>query len=266
MTNLTKVTATYFISSGAKNAMYTLRVERRGGGFTSDNYICNLSTDPDKAEEKAREYFDRMVDRLNQTDTFQMVFQGFADFDLFERRGKLSVQDTENLELLEQGIMPIGKRKGEVIADMPMYTILWWADQCKENGNDSPVFQAICAYCMGVALDKDYIAKREEIRAEWEAERQAKIAAAQYIGEIGKRMEMSGTVEKVISLGYTQVSYYTEVERFMTKINVDGNVVIYYGNKIVEEGDVIRFKATPKLHNEYKEVKQTIVQRVKVLE
>lgn len=79
-------------------------------------------------------------------------------------------------------------------------------------------------------------------------------------------MEMSGVVEKVISLGYTQVSYYTEVERFMTKINVDGNVVIYYGNKIVEEGDAIRFKATPKLHNEYKEVKQTIVQRVKVLE
>ena len=38
--------------------MYTLRVERRGGGYTSDNYICNLSTDPDKAEEKAREYYD----------------------------------------------------------------------------------------------------------------------------------------------------------------------------------------------------------------
>ena len=265
MTNMTKVTATYFISSGAKNAMYTLRVERRGGGYTSDNYICNLSTDPEKAEEKAREYFDRVAARMTQTEHFQMFFQGFADFDLFERRGKLSVDDTEKLELLEQGIMPIGKRKGELIADIPMFTILWWADQSKES-NHNPVFQAVCSYCMGVALDKDYIAKREEIRAEWEAERQAKIASAKHIGEIGKRMEMEGVVEKVISLGYTQVSYYTEVERFMTKIIVDGNIVIYYGNKIVEEGDVIKFKATPKLHNEYKEIKQTIVQRVKVIE
>lgn len=265
MTNLTKVTATYFISSGRKNAMYTLRVERRGGGYTSDNYICNLSTDPDKAEEKAREYYDRMVNRLNQSDTFEMVFQGFADFDLFERRGKLSVYDTEKLELLEQGIMPIGKRKGEVIADMPMFTVLWWADQSSEKNND-PVFSAICAYCMGVALDKDYIAKREELRAEWEAERQAKIAAAKHIGEIKQRLQMTGTVEKVISLGYTQVSYYTEVERFMTKINVDGNVVVYFGNNIANEGDEITFKATVKEHGEYKDVKQTIVQRVKVLE
>lgn len=173
--------------------------------------------------------------------------------------------ETEQLEQVEQGIMPFGKRKGEVMADLPMYTVLWWADQVKE-GSSEIVFQAVCAYMMGVALDKDYIAKREEIRAEWEEERQAKIASAKHIGEIGKRLEMNGVVEKVISLGYKQVSYYTEVERFMTKINVDGNVVIYYGNRIVEEGDVIRFKATPKLHNEYQEVKQTIVQRVKVLE
>ena len=83
MTNATVVTTTYFISSGRKNAMYTLRVERRGGGYTSDNYICNLSTDPEKAEAKAREYFDRVSARLTETDTFKMVFQGFADFDLF---------------------------------------------------------------------------------------------------------------------------------------------------------------------------------------
>lgn len=122
MTNATVVTTTYFISSGRKNAMYTLRVERRGGGYTSDNYICNLSTDPEKAEAKASEYFDRVSARLTETDTFKMVFQGFADFDLFERRGKLSVFDTEKLELLEKGIMPIGKRKGEVIAEMPMFS------------------------------------------------------------------------------------------------------------------------------------------------
>lgn len=257
---MTKVTATYFISSGRKNAMYTLRVERRGGEYTSDNYICNLSTDPDKAEEKAREYYDRMVDRLNKSDTLEMVFQGFADFDLFERRGKLSVYDTEKLEMVEQGIMPFGKHKGKVIADLPMYTILWWADQVAgENNGD--VFQAVCSYCMGVALDKGYIAKREEIRKE----RDEINAKSNFIGEPKQRLEMKGVVEQVISLGFTQVSYYTEVEKFLTKIRVGDDVVVYFGNNIAEKGDEITFKATVKEHSEYNGVKQTTVQRVKVL-
>ena len=153
----------------------------------------------------------------------------------------------------------------EVIAEMPMFTVLWWADQSKEDNKNSPVFDAVCAYCMGVALEKDYIAKREEIREQWEQERQERISKANHIGEIKQRLEMTGTVEKVISLGYTQVSYYTSVERFMTKINVDGNVVVYFGNNIANEGDEITFKATVKEHGEYKDVKQTIVQRVKVL-
>ena len=46
---------------------------------------------------------------------------------------------------------------------------------------------------------------------------------------------------------------------------VDGNVVVYFGNNIANEGDEITFKATVKEHGEYKDVKQTIVQRVKVL-
>lgn len=191
---------TYYISSGRKNAMYTLRVERRSGRICVDNYIGNLSTDADKAEEKAREYFDRIVARIPDTDNYKNHFAGYADFDLFERRGKLSVIQTEQLETLERGIMPFGKNSGKQIADLPMNTILWWTDHAKQSDqetNSNVVFQAVCSYCLGVALDKDYIAKREIIRKE----REERNALSQFIGEIKQRMVFSGKLETVISCG-----------------------------------------------------------------
>lgn len=253
------ITATYFISSGRKNAMYTLRVERRGGEYVSDNYICNLSTDPDKAEEKAREYFDRWSARHGETEYFKPVFAGFADFELFTRRGKMSVVDTERLELVEQGIMPFGKNKDKKFIDLPMNTVLWWADQGKEENIESKgdVFQAVCAACMGVALEKDYIAKREEIRQE----RLERNARSEYIGEIKQRLDFEGKIEAVVSCGMQQVSYNGWIEKFMNKILVGDNVVVYFGKPLGEPGEEIKIRATVKAHEEYNGVKQTIVNR-----
>ena len=45
-----------YISSGKKNAMYTLRSMRSGNGFHADSYIMNLARDPKKAETKARDW------------------------------------------------------------------------------------------------------------------------------------------------------------------------------------------------------------------
>lgn len=253
------ITATYFISSGRKNAMYTLRVERHGGDFFTDHYICNLSTDPDKAEEKAREYFDRWSARHCETEYFKLVFAGFADFDLFTRRGKLSVFDTERLELVEQGIMPFGKNKDKKFVDLPMNTVLWWADQSKEENIDEKgeVFQAVCAACMGVALENDYIAKREEIRQE----RLERNTRSEYIGEIKQRLDFEGKIEAVASCGLQQVAWNSVIEKFMNKIIVGDNVVVYFGKQLGEPGEEINFRATVKAHEEYNGVKQTIVNR-----
>lgn len=254
------ITATYFISSGRKNAMYTLRVERRGGMYVSDNYICNLSTDPVKAEEKAKEHFDRITSRITETEYFKNIFMGFADFDLFERRGKLSVIQTEQIEKVESGIMPFGKNVGKVIEDLPMNTILWWADQsklCNDQASQNPVFQAVCAKCMGIALEKDYIAKREEIKQE----RLERDQLSDYIGQIKQRLDFSGKLEMVVDCGFQQVSYNSFVEKYMNKIRVDNNIVVYFGKKLGEPGEEISIRATVKDHQEYKGVKQTIVNR-----
>lgn len=101
------ITQTYYISSGAKNAMYTLRVHRSGSANPNiwcmdiDFYICNLSTDQDKAEAKALEYFNKMNAHIEQTENFKLCYAGYADFDLNEREGKLSAKDTSLMGLSE---------------------------------------------------------------------------------------------------------------------------------------------------------------------
>lgn len=261
MANPSVITATYFISSGRKNAMYTLRVSRSGGAgmYASDNYICNLSTDPDKAEEKAREYFDRWVSRHGETEYFKPVFAGYADFGLFERKGKLSVRDTEMLELVESGVMPFGKNINKRFEDLSMNTVLWWADQSKEENitEKGEVFQAVCAACMGVALDKEYIAKREELRQE----RIDRDNLSEYVGELKQRLEFDGVIEAVADCGMQQVSYNGWIEKYMTKFRVGNDIVVYFGKRMGEPGEAIKFKATVKAHQEYKGVKQTVVNR-----
>ncbi|UZS00407.1 hypothetical protein [Serratia phage SMP] len=255
----------FYISSGAKNAMYTLRTIIRGNGFEVDNYICNLATDPERAEEKAEVYFDAFVARVGNSSAIKFLYQGYADFQLFERSGALSVLDTERLTEVENGIMPFGKHKGRVIEELPMYTILWWADQASDAHNiKERVFQAVCARCLGVALDKGYIEQRKIDREERAAAEEAAKAASNYIGEVKQRLEFEGVIEASIDLGAKQVAWNTWVENYLNKIMVNGNVVIYFGKCLGEKGDAIKMKATVKEHNERDGMKQTIVNRPSV--
>ena len=49
-------------------------------------------------------------------------------------------------------------------------------------------------------------------------------------------------------------------------VDAQGNVFVYWGNKLGNKGDVISLKATIKSHDVYKGVKQTIINRPKVIE
>lgn len=258
---------TYYISSGRLNAMYTLRVMRAGGGYYSDNYICNLSTDPDTAEAKAKEYFDRVEGRIQQSEDFKLTFAGYADFELgtrakFEGR-TLSTRDTMNIELVEAGEMPFGKHRGKKIASLDAGYLLWWSDRAKEESRD-PVTCAIVAACTGVALEMGYIAERERKTAE----RLERDARSEYIGEIKQRLELEGNVEKIIWLSPIQVAWNTFQQQCMIVIVVDdSHRVVYFGSSnFAEEGQRIKFKATVKNHEEYKGVKQTVIQRPALIE
>lgn len=76
-----------------------------------------------------------------------------------------------------------------------------------------------------------------------------------YVGKVGERLEIDVEVYKVINISNYRL-------HFMRDIN--GNELRWFakGAKSFEEGDRVRIRGTVKIHNEYREVKQTILIRV----
>lgn len=184
---------TYFISTGRKSAMFTLRVLRTTDDpnvnmFMRDHYVCNLANAGEAGEaialEKARAYADAMRDRIGETDEFKVEFGGFWDEPANLRRGKLSVADTNALENIEAGIFPFGKHRGAKIDEAPQSYVLFFADKLKEFEADPAkvVMAALAAACAGVALEKGYIEARDEARVA----RAAADALSQHVGTIGE--------------------------------------------------------------------------------
>lgn len=248
----------YYISTGAKMAMFTLRVTRRNNdanlaGYVRDSYICNLASadNINLAIEKAQAYTDAMRDRIGETDDMKIEFGGVWDDAINSRRGKLSVRDTHNLDRIEAGIFPFGKHSGERIEDAPMNYILFFAD--KFGHTDNVVSDALAAACQGVALEKGYIAKRDEIRAE----RAVEDAKSNFVGEIGKRQEFEG----VVFMAFHKSNEWGD-EYYINKIRMGEDIIVYIGGKkLGEVGETIKFKATPKSHDVYQDINTTRVAR-----
>lgn len=251
-----------YISTGAKSAMFTLWRGRRSGdarldAFSRDHYVCNLAagavTDEDYdakrelALTKALDFCQRMGDRLGT----EMTFEGFEDEPRNARKGKLSVQDTRSLNTIEAGKFPFGKHAGMAFADAPDGYVLWWADQPATN---KPVIEALRAACMGAAMERDLIAKREEKRAE----RKAEDMKSNAVGDVGQRLVLLG---EIVSSFFKDRGYGDGY--WITKIRTNnGDLIVNFGREIGPRGKQMKFKATVKRHNEYQGVVTTTVNRI----
>ena len=245
-----------YIASGAKNAMYTLRVStwRAEGGFGSDNYIMNLSNDPKKAEAKAKIYFDNNYPNAD--------FLGFADFDL-NAWGAPSKIEQEQITAIEDGYIPFGKHAGEKIADLSDGYVLWWADQDTDENTMRPA-AALIACMKGEASSRGLYAKREAKQAERAKIEAQRVSNSHHIGAIGERREFTG---KVVFVTSGDGNFGTW---FLTGLDTAEGFVLYWNtlsttveNFVVnaKAGDVVTFHARIKDHGERDGVKQTIVSR-----
>lgn len=254
---MTKITQTFYIATGAKNAMYTLRCNRMMSGlnpdFAPDHYIRNLSTDIDKAAEKAAEYFEAFKQRVGENENFVLVLDTNPTDEIYSRRGKLSVQDTKMIESIEAGIVPFGKHAGSLFIDLPESYILFFADKFGETTR--PVMNAFSAMCLGIAFENGYIAKRDERREE----QRKKDLLSKHIGSEGERRVFEGTLESVFLKDSFDNSYY------INKIRCGDDIVIYFGNKLGERGDAIKVKGTIKRHNERDGVLSTQINRPMII-
>lgn len=224
----------FYISTGSKNARYTLRHQRfqEGSYFTADSYICNLADDIERAAEKAHNYFNRIKDRFENA-----VLVDYPDHEIGQRRGKLSLKATRNIEKIEAGLFPFGKYANTEIASTPDSYILYWADQSEKSAD--PVVMALAGICMGIAMDRNLIQARQDRREE----RAFQEIISQFVGEIGQRQEFEGVV-------FSQ--YYNDRGFYCNKILLkDGNMIAYVGNKLGEYGKGVKFVATIRDHNHY---------------
>lgn len=248
---------TYYISTGKKNAMYTLRQRRDVvgqasfmGAFMPDFYLCTLAATEDKAVAKAKEYVDAMRDRIGETSGFKIIFDDSPDHENYKRRGKLSTRDTRNMETIEDGFFPFGKHVGTPICAAPESYVLFFADKAKSETD--PVMCALSAACMGIALERGWIAKREVVRAE----RAAVDSLSNFIGKVGERRDFTGVV-------VTSFNKITEWDNYwINKIRVGDDLVSYMGCKSLgNQGEEITFRATIKEHKDYNGIKTTKVNR-----
>lgn len=244
-----------YIDSGMKNGFYTLRVESMCNGYHRDSYLRNLSTDPDKAEQKARAYFDRVYG----PDCLDVVFDGWADFNLTDWGTALQPWEREQLKAIDAGLWPFGKYKGQPIHEAPDSYLIFWAQKAPEG----PVLPSLIELCRSIADERGLVAKYEERRAAIAAQKAADAEVSQHVGTVGERRDWELIVRHVLR-------FETDFGWMYIHLMVDnaGNVVVGKFSKALagaDEGKRIRIKATVKSHGEREGVKQTVVNRPKLL-
>lgn len=236
----------YYISSGEKNAMRTLRhVVNTPGVYFEDTYICNLARDFETAVEKARSMIGTKAHLIAE------------DFDLNMWGDMLKPWMRKQISAIENGIMPFGKHQGKMIEELDEGYIRWWIKQTAQT----PPAQALVQKFTDIANDRDLFAKWEAEDAEKEAKLQEKLAKSSHIGKVGKRMEVFLRCDKVLDFdGYYGTIFVNVCE------DRHGNKFVYKGSNCWEEGKYYKAKVTIKAHEEYKGERQTIVSRPTIIE
>jgi hypothetical protein len=107
------------------------------------------------------------------------------------------------------------------------------------------------------------IAQRAERRAEWAEKRAALNANRQHLGAVGQKITMTLTVVHIVVLNGAYGTNYIHICE-----DADQNVVIYKGKAIdfPLKGETATVTAVVKEHGVREGVKQTIIQRPKVLQ
>jgi hypothetical protein len=125
---------------------------------------------------------------------------------------------------------------------------------------------------MSRALKRNEISEKQELAvlaavARIEVEAAAK-AGSNYVGEVGKRIELKVVVErKAFFVRPSFRGYGTDTVFIISMRDENGNAIVNKSSAFsAGKGDEFVLRATVKEHSEYKREKQTLVQRVKIIE
>ena len=125
---------------------------------------------------------------------------------------------------------------------------------CEDNGHGRITFEE----------------KRAKQQLKWEEAQKARAARSSHVGEIKKRDTFTLRIERIIDLGTSSFGWQEVHSDLVKMTTLDGHAVTWITSSGVPEefvkGALLRVKATPKTHDEYKGEKQTKVTRCKLVE
>lgn len=236
----------FFISTGAKNKMFTLWRFNPIAIFKPDWFIKSLSNDIIKAVEDA------------------ITIASAAGI-------TLDIEEDQVGDRAKAYHFQFGKYKGELIDDVaekdPRY-LLWFINSSYEYASKHRTkLSNHAVYALNLQAEAIAAVKQQNI-----ANRVAKFGSSQFIGTVNERRDFTLTILKRSIVGSMFGTCYK-----IEMLDSNNNLVIYSGSvdlteykdadgyiKNHEKGTQITFKATIKSHYEANGVKQTYVTRPKM--
>lgn len=115
------------------------------------------------------------------------------------------------------------------------------------------------------AAVRNSMMKETERKAQWAADAAAKNATRKYLGEVGKKIQLTITVKAEIRIERMKFHYYDSgVSLIRICEDVDGNVITFNGTAdFPAKGETAVITATVKSHKDYKGTPQTVITRPK---
>ena len=259
---------TYYISTGEKTAMYTLRVQYMGiDGWghpaIMDDYICNLSTDADKALSKATAYVEQNAEGQG------VKFTGFSLDEIKRRAAGVAKAEQEaadaarweeeenrrvareaaGLQLVTQGKFPFGKYREELFEVAPKSYVKYIAENFVAEEGDKVVEMLL------VELKRLYPEAFVEMPK----------PNGKHVDAWAEKEKVEFKATVIAAFGYEGYYGWVDVTKF---VKDSGELIVHSGtrNFDIEEGDIVVMKGTVKAFDEYDDENQTLIIRPKLLE
>lgn len=264
----------YYIASGLKNKMYTLRVSfeetvytRTGDSYIvlRDHYCTNLSIDHAKAYAKAEEYVRHQSGSLvaqSEVPTLEDIYRrSQEELEIARKLAEETAQAAQaeyegcccqarmdKIDMIVSGLWPFGKYKGEAFKAAEEGYVLFFLelDNDSDDTNHRLVLESL----------------QNALKAEYPHLLNLPTANGQYYGTVKSREDMELTL--ITAFGYDSMYGYISIQKF---VKDSGELIMYKGTSPLKAdiGETIKVKATVKEHSEYKGEIQTIIQRPKFL-
>jgi hypothetical protein len=254
-----------FISTGEKTALYTLRcmyevpvvIQGVNRVILKDYHVQNLSNDKAVAEEKA-EYLSAQIG---------VPFKGNAEFDLNEIRRRKSEEVAAQREAVERAIKEAEEKlQAEYVRSMQEGVLL-----CGKYRGMSPSEVEDVDYLRWMASQTDLEAPEGLERSKWSIScqiaakwlKEHPVKESEWVGEVGDKINLH---LKLCKIYFIQGQWPTILYKCITE---DGDSVVFYtvasgfSNLIV--GEWFDVTGTVKKLDEYKGVKQTVLNRPKLV-